>query len=113
MRFTEYEEVKLREGGMAFTWDDRKAEVNLRKHGVSFTEAAAIFYDIDIVIEINSVDEYTGEERLQALGMIYGNVMYMVYVERITVDNEDVIRIISARKATKREENVYYDNGHS
>ena len=45
--------------------------------------------------------------------MIYGNVMYMVYVERITVDNEDVIRIISARKATKREENVYYDNGHS
>ena len=113
MRFTEYEEVKLREGGIAFTWDDRKAEANLRKHGVSFTEAAAIFYDIDIVIEINSVDEYTGEERLQALGMIYGNVMYMVYVERITVDNEDVIRIISARKATKREENVYYDNGHS
>ena len=113
MRFTKYEEVKLREGGIAFTWDDRKAEANLRKHRVSFTEAAAIFYDIDIVIEINSVDEYTGEERLQALGMIYGNVMYMVYVERITVDNEDVIRIISARKATKREENVYYDNGHS
>lgn len=58
-------------------------------------------------IEINSVDEYTGEERLQAVGMVYGDIMYMVYVERVTVDNNDIIRIISARHATKEEERYY------
>lgn len=107
MREIEYEEVKLRQGGLAFTWDDRKAEVNRRKHGVNFTEAAAIFLDEDIVIELNSVDKWTGEERLNAIGLIYDEIMYMVYVERITVDNEDVIRIISARHATKQEERKY------
>lgn len=44
--------------------------------------------------------------------MVYGNLMYMVYVERVTVDNKDVIRIISARHATKEEERIY-DNGNS
>lgn len=112
MRFTEYERIKLREGGMAFTWDDRKAETNFRKHGVSFTEAVAAFFDDNAVFEFNSVDKYTGEERLDVIGMVYGHVTYMVYVERVTVDNEDVIRIISARHATKEEEKIY-DNGNS
>ncbi|MBQ4431458.1 MAG: BrnT family toxin [Synergistaceae bacterium] len=107
MRETEYGEVKLREGGMSFTWDDRKAVANLRKHGVSFTEAAAIFFDENVVIEFNSIDKWTGEERLNAIGLVYGNMMYMVYVERVTVDNEDVVRIISARKATKQEAKIY------
>ncbi len=107
MRFTEHERVKWTSGGMLFTWDDRKAASNLKKHGVRFSEAAAIFLDDNISIEINSVDEYTGEERLQAVGMVYGDIMYMVYVERITVDNNDIIRIISARHATKEEERYY------
>ena len=111
MRFTEHEEVKLVEHGIAFTWNDRKAEVNFRKHGVRFAEAVAAFFDDNAVFEFNSVDNYTGEERLDVIGMVYGNVTYMVYVERITVDNEDVIRIISARHATKEEERIY-DNGN-
>ena len=95
MRFTEYERVKWTLGGMLFTWDDRKAASNLKKHGVRFSEAAAIFLDDNISIEINSVDEYTGEERLQAVGMVYGDI------------NNDIIRIISARHATKEEEKYY------
>ena len=108
MRMIEYEKVKFRFRGMLFTWDDRKAAANFRKHGVKFSEAAAIFLDDRALIEINSTDEYTtGEERLQAVGMVYGDIMYMVYVERITVDNKDIIRIISAREATKEEERIY------
>lgn len=112
MKIIEHEKIKLREGGMSFTWNDRKAELNEKKHGVSFTEAAAIFFDENILIEINSIDKWTGEERLQAIGIVYGDVMFMVYVERITIDKEDVIRIISAREATRQEERKY-DNGNS
>ncbi len=95
------------EYGILFTWDDKKAESNFRKHGVSFAEAAAIFLDENMWIEVNSYDEYTGEERLQAVGLVYGDIMYMVYVEHITLNNEDIIRIISARNATKEEEEFY------
>ena len=107
MKHTEYEGIKLRIGGMAFTWDDKKEAVNIRKHRVNFTEAASIFLDEHVFIDINSIDEYTGEERLEAIGSIYGDVIFMVYVERLTIDNEDIIRIISARDATREEEKLY------
>ena len=107
MRKTEHAEIKLVIDGIAFTWDDKKAAINLRKHGIRFSEAAAIFLDENVVIDINSIDDYTGEERLQAVGMVYGDVMFIVYVERVTVDNDDIIRIISARHATREEERYY------
>ena len=107
MRKVEHAEIKLVIDGIAFTWDDKKAAINLRKHGVRFSEAAAIFQDENVMIDINSVDDYTGEERLQAIGMVYGDVMFMVYVERVTMYNDDIIRIISARYATKEEERYY------
>ncbi len=92
MRKVEHADIKLVIDGMAFTWDDKKAAANLRKHGVRFLEA---------------VDDYTGEERLQAIGMVYGDVMFIVYVERVTVDNADITRIISARYATGQEDRYY------
>ena len=107
MRKTEHAEIKLVIDGIAFTWDDKKAAATIRKHGVRFSEAAAIFLDENVVIDINSIDDYTGEERLQAVGMVYGDVMFIVYVERVTVDNDDIIRIISARHATREEERYY------
>ena len=112
MKMTEHERIKFKFHGMLFTWDDKKAAANFRKHGVDFSEAAAIFLDDRAIIEINSIDKWTGEERLQAIGIVYGDVMFMVYVERITIDKEDVIRIISAREATRQEERKY-DNGNS
>ena len=44
---------------------------------------------------------------MQAVGMIYGDVMFIVYVERVIMDNDYIIRIISARHATKEEERYY------
>ncbi|MBR0257465.1 MAG: BrnT family toxin, partial [Synergistaceae bacterium] len=59
-------------------------------------------------IENNSVDEHTGEERFDAIGMIGGNRMvFVVYVERVTTGGNDIIRIISARKADKKERKRY------
>ena len=107
MKHTEYEGIKLTIGGMAFTWDTKKASANLRKHGIRFEDAATIFSDDGAVIRINSVDDYTGEERLEVIGWVYGDLMFVVYVERITVDKQDIIRIISARFANSREEEIY------
>ncbi len=63
MKQTEHDEIKLSIGDMLFTWDDEKEKINIRKHKIDFKAAAAIFLDKDLVVEFNSVDEYTGEER--------------------------------------------------
>ena len=111
MRQVEYEEIKLQLGGMLFTWDDEKERINIRKHGVDFSVAANIFIDKDAVIEFNSVDDYTGEERWDIVGMFNKIMLFVVYVERIKVGDDDIIRIISARKAVKKEVRRYV-NGY-
>lgn len=63
--------------------------------------------DEDAVYEFNSIDEITGEERLDVIGMVYGDIMFVVYVDRITIENSNIIRIISARLAEKKEEFIY------
>ena len=103
----ERDEIKLQLGDMLFTWDDNKERSNIRKHGVDFKAAARIFFDEDILIEYNSVDEYTGEERWDAIGFFEGGIFFVVYVERITIDDNDIIRIISARYADKKEKKRY------
>ena len=107
MRKTEHAEIKLVIDGIAFTWDDKKAAANIRKHGITFEDAANAFFDEGAVIRPNSIDDYTGEERFDVIGWVYGNLMFVVYVERITIDGRDIIRIISARFATNREEDIY------
>ena len=111
MRQVEYEEIKLQLGGMLFTWDDEKERINIRKHGVDFSVAANIFIDKDAVIEFNSVDDYTGEERWDIVGMFNKIMLFVVYVERIKEGDDDIIRIISARKAVKKEVRRYV-NGY-
>ena len=112
MKLIEKNEIKLRIDGMLFTWDDEKERINFRKHGIRFKTAASVFLDSYLYIESNSVDDYTGEERLNAIGAIGAETtIFVVYVERITVDNSDIIRIISARKTTK-EERKRYVNGN-
>ncbi|MBR1438340.1 MAG: BrnT family toxin [Synergistaceae bacterium] len=111
MKQIEHDEIKLRLGDMLFTWDDEKEKINIRKHGLDFTVASSVFLDLDAVFEDNSVDEYTGEERFDVIGMFAGPLMFVVYVERVTIDDDDIIRIISARDAN-REERKRYVNGH-
>ena len=63
--------------------------------------------DIDAFIEHNSTDEFTGEERMSIIGMLSRVVMFVVYVERVTVDDDDIIKIISARRAERNEKRRY------
>ena len=92
---------------MLFTWDDEKERINIRKHGLDFTAAASVFLDEYVTYGYNSVDELTGEERLNVTGWLAGKVMFVVYVERVTINGNDIIRIISAREATRKEKMRY------
>jgi len=83
-----------------FTWDPRKAAVNLRKHGVSFDEAASVFADPLALAVEDAVDP----ERALLIGLSdRRRLVLSVYTE---VD-DDTIRIISARRATSHERRHY------
>lgn len=84
-----------------FEWDDNKYNENLQKHGVRFEDAVVIFSD-SLAIEIQEI--HKSEDRFIRIGInpVKG-VLVVVYCER----GVSTIRIISARKATKKEEGVY------
>jgi len=85
---------------VAYQWDKTKAQVNRRKHGVSFADAVAVFED-DWAITI--ADDYPDEERFATIGRdILGRILIIVYTWR-----GDDIRVISARKATRSEKEQY------
>lgn len=86
---------------MEFEWDENKRQSNLRKHGIDFVRAAAIFKNPILEREDNRYDY--GESRLIALGETTGLVLFVVY----TVSGS-IYRMISARRATKREQQQYY-----
>jgi uncharacterized protein len=89
-----------------FEWDDAKAADNLRKHGVSFEFAAKAFRDPFGIEWIDDREDY-GEVRTILLGTADGSILVVVYTER-----ESRIRLISARRATKNEQDRYYrENG--
>jgi uncharacterized DUF497 family protein len=85
---------------MVYQWNRDKAVVNLRKHGIDFADAVSVFSD-DLAITMP--DERFEEERLITIGVDgFGRVLVVVYTMR-----DDEIRIISARKATRREQRQY------
>jgi uncharacterized protein len=87
-----------------FDWDASKAALNLKKHGVSFDEAQSAFYD-DFAMQFFDEDHSDLEDRFLLLGMSSGaNLLLICHCERA---DGGVIRIISARKATKRESAFY------
>lgn len=88
---------------MEFEWDEAKASSNLKKHGIDFTDAILIFADINTVYLLNETMNY-GEERFKAIGLVKSRVLVVICVER----RDDRIRLISARKATNREEVDYF-----
>jgi uncharacterized protein len=85
----------------AFVWDSEKASANARKHGVSFEDARQVFFDRLVHVEDASVAE---ETRDAAIGMT--NCMALLLVVHIHRE-DDTIRIISAREATRREQLTY------
>ncbi len=94
---------------MAFDWDGEKAISNLAKHGVSFELAREVWDDPLHVILPDRVEEQ--EERWHAIGTVGAVVVLVVVHSHPEPDNEDRIRIISARKATPRERKRYEQEG--
>ena len=85
-------------------WDDRKAVTNHEKHGVTFEAAARVFFDKDRIEKLDTHRQY-GEDRFVTTGMCRGRLLTVVYTERA-----EVLRLISARKATRDEELQYHEN---
>ncbi len=88
-------------GEYKFVWDSEKAEINKKKHKISFETTARVFLDEN---SIDNFDEFHSdfEDRIQIIGRV-GKILTVIYTER-----GDVNRIISARHATKDEEDEYY-----
>lgn len=87
-----------------FVWDESKAAGNKKKHGVTFTEAQSVFYD-DSALESYDPDHSGDEDRFIMLGMSYqARVLVVCHCIR---ENDSIIRIISARKATSQERKKY------
>lgn len=87
---------------MEFEWDEEKRRSNLQKHGVDFVRACQIFAGYTVEFEDNRYNY--GEERFVAIGQTGGQVLTVVYTVR-----GEVLRLISARKATKDETRIYYE----
>jgi len=89
-------------GDLRFSWDDRKAAANNRKHRVTFDEAMTVFVD-PLARAFDDPDHSEGEQRTLLVGRsLPGRLLLVVHAERA-----DTIRIISARKATPRERRDY------
>ena len=89
---------------MKFSWDARKAKQNAKKHSMSFEEASTVFFD-EKAIEFYDPDHSEGEDRFLMLGL--GWRLRMLVVCYCLREGGSEIRIISARKATKKEMRVY------
>ena len=87
---------------MRFIWEEAKRKSNLAKHGYDFADAHRVF-ESPLVLAEDRRDDY-GEQRMLALGLLDDVLLLIAHVE-----NDDSIRIISMRKATKHETNDYYE----
>jgi len=89
---------------ISFSWDDQKAKQNLKKHGISFEEASTVFFD-ENAIEFFDPDHSKDEDRFLMLGLSW-RFRLLVVSYCLRKQGSD-IRVISARKAMKKEQKVY------
>jgi uncharacterized DUF497 family protein len=94
---------------MRFVWDDKKNRRNQAKHNISFETAQLAFTDPFALSILDRVVD--GEERWQTLGSIADAVVVLVAHTVEEAEGEEVIQIISARKATRREREIYESQG--
>ena len=87
-----------------FDWDENKNRINLEKHGITFEEASTMFFD-DRAILFDDPEHSIDEDRLLLLGM--GETAKVCIVCHCYKESDTVIRIISARQATRKEEQRY------
>jgi uncharacterized DUF497 family protein len=100
-----YGVITLKRGSdLIFEWDERKARSNEEKHGISFDEAETVFYDPNARL-LYDADHSSEEDRYILLGM--SETQMLLVVCHVYQDDEETIRIFSARRATKREQQQY------
>ena len=88
-----------------FEWDENKNSINKQKHKISFEEASTVFYDENALL-IDDPEHSESEERFIILGNSFS--AHLLVVCHCYRESETVIRLISARKATKNETEQYY-----
>jgi uncharacterized DUF497 family protein len=89
-----------------FEWDEDKAEINFRKHGIKFEEAASVFDDPLAVTSQDRIEN--GEQRWQTVGMAGGYLLRLVaHTVRLDDESIEVVRIISARRVDRAERKRY------
>lgn len=91
--------------GLTFVWDERKDRANRRKHGISFAEARTVFFD-ENAREYSDPDHSESEERFLLLGI--SSRLRVLVVCHCYRESESVIRVISARRAQRNEEETYW-----
>lgn len=91
---------------MIITWDENKRLANIKKHGLDFADAEKVLSGYTIVFEDTRLDYE--EERWVAIGRL--NILIVVIIH---AETETELRIISMRKATKNEQEIYYNEYHS
>ena len=92
---------------MRFDWDEKKNKENQRKHhGLSFETAVLVFDDPNHLVIFDRVEE--GETRWHAIGSLQNSLMCLTVVHTYA-ERDETVRIISARKATRKETDAYYD----
>lgn len=90
--------------GRLFDWDDDKEKINIKKHGVSFDEASTVFLD-EFAIERYDTEHSDNEDRFIIIGTSKKDrILFVCHCLR---ENNLVTRIISARKATKEDKDLY------
>jgi uncharacterized protein len=98
-----YIQMSIYDDDAEFTWDERKNRANRKKHRISFETAALVFDDpFHISVQDREVD---GEARWQTIGMVNG--VHVLLVAHTVDEEAGLIRILSARKATRRERSIY------
>ena len=91
---------------MTFEWDENKDRLNQKNHdGISFEYAARVFLDSKRIEMLDENHSDESEKRYNVIGCVE-RILFVVYTER----GNDNIRIISARRATPKEEKLYYEN---
>jgi uncharacterized protein len=90
---------------LSFEWNDEKAASNLTKHGVSFELAARVFLDMERMERHDGRDDYGGEDRFITVGLVGDVELTVAYTMR-----GDTIRLISARRSERHEQDEYWKN---
>lgn len=89
---------------MKFEWDESKREANIVKHGIDFADVPEVF-DGPMLVRLDARQDYGGEDRWFGLGLLRAMVAVVIYVQW---EDEDTIRIISARRATRHESRHFH-----